>query len=354
MAEDKEHSIRQFRRGYRHSFKDFLLEEKFAARSVNDNNLTLGDVNKYVSSLKNSVEVWYELLNPEIGSFSEEVAIWLAKLNRLGINSYMPLILTFFKECRVDKERVVFLKAIERFGFTISLVKYHQYVFEFDETNFIDMAYKLSAAEIMPQKVIEEIHSSLDGSFQKNTLIKMMKNNLKGKEGFYGWGAIRYFLYEYELSLKEQSKVYSNKLNWDALTQDERDYKTVEHIYPQTSRARCWVDEFSECSAAEKRFLKNSLGNLVPLSKPKNSSLSNKCFHDKKSNKDNAIGFDYGCFSENEVARKEKWGADEILERGLKLVSFMERRWEINVGDKHDFLNLSFLKSSKKKKKTGK
>ncbi|MBK8196570.1 MAG: DUF1524 domain-containing protein [Lewinellaceae bacterium] len=44
--------------------------------------------------------------------------------------------------------------------------------------------------------------------------------------------------------------------------------------------------------------IQNSLGNLLPLSKPKNSSLQDKCFSDKKKNYENTIGYRYGSYSE--------------------------------------------------------
>lgn len=351
LAKDEERTIRKLRRGYKSSFKDFLLEEKFTAKSVKDGDLKLGEVNKYVTSLKSSVEVWYDLLNPESSEFSEEIKTWLKKLNRQGIHSFLSLILTFFRECKIDDDRVVFLKSIERFSFVLSLIRFHQYSFDMDEDYFVELAYELSAKEETPAGVIKIIDERLNGGLEKSGLIKIIKDNFKRKEGFYGWSGIRYFLYEYELSLKEQSKSYSDKLNWNLLIQDARDHTTVEHIYPQKARSKCWTEEFSSFTAKEKIVLRNSLGNLVPLSHPKNSSLSNKCFLDKKSNKENTIGFDYGCLSENEVAQNEKWGADEILSRGIKLLDFIESRWNISLGDKYDFLGLSFLKKSKRKTK---
>jgi hypothetical protein len=84
----------------------------------------------------------------------------------------------------------------------------------------------------------------------------------------------------------------------------------------------------------------------MPISQPKNSSFQNKCFIDKVSNKENTVGFRYGCYSENEITEFKEWTAIEILERGIKLLDFMEKRWNIkigNVSEKIDFLNLKFV-----------
>jgi hypothetical protein len=92
-----------------------------------------------------------------------------------------------------------------------------------------------------------------------------------------------------------------------------------------------------------------SLGNLLLLSAKINSSLQNDCFSDKKQTKrdDNGKvlrnGFADGSFSELEVSHNERWTAQEIKERGLKLLNFMENRWNIRLGDENNKLNLLHL-----------
>ncbi|QXE22564.1 hypothetical protein B6N60_01247 [Richelia sinica FACHB-800] len=122
--------------------------------------------------------------------------------------------------------------------------------------------------------------------------------------------------------------------------------RTIEHIYPQKAKDKYWIDTFRSYTPKEKTILKNSLGNLLPLSKAKNSSCSNKAFPDKKCNDINNVGYRYGSYSENEVALYEHWTAKEILERGIKLINFMENRWKISIGDydaKVEFLGLGFV-----------
>ncbi|MBK8196571.1 MAG: hypothetical protein IPK76_26500 [Lewinellaceae bacterium] len=49
----------------------------------------------------------------------------------------------------------------------------------------------------------------------------------------------------------------------------------------------------------------------------------------------------------NEVSILDAWKPEDILERGLKLLNFMENRWEINLGSKSEkikLLSLDFLK----------
>ena len=44
-------------------------------------------------------------------------------------------------------------------------------------------------------------------------------------------------------------------------------------------------------------------------------------------------GYADGSHSEIEVSHCEDWGPDEIRERGIRLIRFMERRWDIRFGD---------------------
>ena len=84
-----------------------------------------------------------------------------------------------------------------------------------------------------------------------------------------------------------------------------------------------WVNFQSartQYSVKERNVLKNCIGNLVPLSKPKNSTLQNKCFSVKKGDEANKVGYSYGCYSEIEVSQAEDWTPSEILTRGIKLL----------------------------------
>ncbi|WP_076925235.1 DUF262 domain-containing protein [Pseudoalteromonas sp. EB27] len=344
-------STKQLRRGYRHTFKDYLLEEKFTVKSIKtDGTLNLQDVNEYVTSLKTSVEDWYQILNPKSSQYSEPVKECLARLNRIGISQYLPLIMTVFRMTVDQKLRLDFLSAIERQAFVHSLIMYRMYI-EMDDGSIVEICNQLSAKEINILEAIKKISLATDDILNRKELLKIITDNFKGSRGFYSWDGVRYFLYEYEVSLREQSKTYSDKLSWDVLKSDERDYHTIEHIYPQNPRKKEWTSLYSMYTSKQKTLLKHSLGNLVPLSKPKNSSFSNKPFEEKKSNKNNTVGFIYGCFSENEIAKNERWTAKEILDRGVRLLQFMERRWNISIGNKVEFLGLGFVEDKLKKER---
>lgn len=103
---------------------------------------------------------------------------------------------------------------------------------------------------------------------------------------------------------------------------------------------------YSKYTGPQRSLLRHTLGNLVPLSKPKNSSFQNKPFLEKVGNETNTIGFRYGSLSENELTIHTEWTAVEILNRSIKLLKFLEKRWGIRFESREamvNFLKLEFV-----------
>jgi hypothetical protein len=105
-----------------------------------------------------------------------------------------------------------------------------------------------------------------------------------------------------------------------------------------------------ETIAKEQRWAYGaSLGNLLLLSLSINSALQNIGFADKKKVKLDAAGhttrngYSDGSHSEIEVSRLDLWGPTEIKERGLKLIKFMEQRWDLHIKDDQEREKLLFL-----------
>ena len=89
---------------------------------------------------------------------------------------------------------------------------------------------------------------------------------------------------------------------------------------------------------------------MVLLGQSKNSEFQNKCFDFKKkhTNKDgDEVGFFNGAYSEIEVSSYDNWTPAEIESRGKKMLSFLEKRWNIAFDgweiEKEDLLKLDFL-----------
>ena len=112
---------------------------------------------------------------------------------------------------------------------------------------------------------------------------------------------------------------------------------TIEHIYPQTPNDACWTEAFKDYDKKQQKALLHSLGNLVLLAREKNSELQNKCFAFKKKHKkiykdktEDYVGYFKGSYSEIEVATYNQWTGKEIIDRGKKMLEFMEERWGFN------------------------
>ena len=325
----------------------FLLDEHFTVKNVLNGGLKIKDIQEYVTNIQESIRKWFILFNPETSKYEDDIKKWLDKLNRIGYGAFGPLIMAILVKKKEETAKIVeALKVMERYIFLIFRIaqrrsntgdsEFYGFAKDYHEDNLnLDVMVTSINEWIQQYFDIEKFKEHMDDKF-----------TLYDKDGFYGWWAVKYFLYEYDLCLQEKSKTNKIKINWEEFMKTKKDYISVEHIYPQKSEVECWNKYFGKYSEEEKIFLCNSLGNLLPLSKQKNSSLQNDCFEDKKKKKNGSIGYFNGSYSENDVAQKETWSPKEILERGLKLLNFLEERWDVNIGeekDKIELLHLNFI-----------
>lgn len=327
-----------------HNYERYLLEDRFTIKNILepiDKPLTITSLNEYVDSLIPAVKGWYSISSPEIDesitSFDERR--YLSCLDRLDYTWNRPFLLAVRLKVQQTAKRVAIFKVAERIFFGISVCG-HRFGWQLD---LVGLGLELMADRVTADEVLNRMTETL-AYVSDNKYTELVKETFRS--GFYGWDQLSYFMYEYEEYLRSESRTKRQKLHWDTLTEPRDEYKTVEHIYPLTPANPCWDGPFKKITAHRKKKLQNSLGNLLPLSKPKNSSLGNKCFKDKKASRTGKVGYAYGCYSENEVALLENWGPKEILNRGIKLLDFMELRWGFNLGDnvmKKSILQLEFL-----------
>ena len=178
----------------------------------------------------------------------------------------------------------------------------------------------------------------------RNLLEKKFDNGNHG--GYYEWYGLRFFLYEYELSLL--SEAIQVKVDWNDLLKTPKDKISIEHIYPQTQTEE-WEKAFEHVDTKHRRRYVATLGNLLLLSASINSSLQNHSFDSKKKAHHNDAGqkirngYADGSHSEIEVSQETIWGPQQIHDRGIRLLSFMEKRWDFKFGDA-DKEKLLFLK----------
>lgn len=328
-----------------------LLEEVFVSKRVSSNTdtdgaLTLKGIYKYVSALQPAVERWYQIFNPESLPQDDQLRPWLDKLNRLQSTEHLPLQLAVLLCSDPLDDKVEILKKLEQLAFISRLVDQHDYYLYVTSGDFTIEAIGLYRETLSAKQVSKALAEHISRITNSKEFMSEVRKRFRSN-GFYNWRQIRYFLYEYNLHLQSRSKTERKKLDWHELAEQQSDYITVEHIFPQQARAPYWRERFSHMSVSQRKSAINSLGNLVPLSRSKNSSLSNKPFPEKVTgDREKLVGFRYGCYAENEVAAEREWTPHAILARGEKLLGFMERRWNLNFGSREEkisMLGLDFI-----------
>lgn len=340
---------------------NYLLNDYFVVQKIFDNSLSTEDCFNYIQSLSECIDFWGDIKNPLSSKYSDEIKEYIDKINFFSINrrryfrngymielSYLNVfLLACFRSCKNNSKILLnFLKMLEKYLFVLEFYDVEA-IEEIDVKllSFSETVIKLNKGELVIQGVIEKLnklYESLISSTELNrkTILYYSRN------GFYRTSWIRYYLYEYEFALMKKSRSNIAKLNrWEIY---EKGYNSIEHIYPENSHYRYWIDLFKEYDSKQKNALKNSLGNFVVISSEKNGKLGNKPFPEKKSNKQNTVGYKYGTYAEIEISEYEDWDSKAILNRGLKLIAFLNERWGIKIGsgkkeDKIRFLGLEFL-----------
>ncbi len=323
--------------------------------------LTPKEIENYVNSLKSAAVHWYNTYNPINNQvLTKDERLWIDRLNRIGIIYFRPLVtVTFLRDDITSKERIKLFKAIERFIFIT--FKLSRAFSNYRNNEFYKAARQLRNKELTIDDVIERLEERMDYCFytpenSDETFFdytyfqKFIEKKFKSGGGFYIWNGLRYFLYEYEMEKVRQRG--SQKIDWQLFVKSERDRVSIEHIYPQSPKNKCWKKSFKGQKKSNINYFQGTLGNLLLLSKSINSSLQNDCFDDKKkakfdeNNKKLRQGYSDGSHSEIEVAAYEQWTPNEILKRGYLLLEFMEKRWDLKFENdlaKAELLFLDFM-----------
>jgi hypothetical protein len=302
------------------------------------------EIADYVNSLNETAEYWYYSFYPdECSSISKEEQVWIGRLNRIGIGYFRPLVTVSLVPSvgATSDERIAFYKAVERFIFIDFRLAMYQSSYQSSE--FYRNTRKVYRKEMKLHEVTALLNKITDGDIPGALQVfgtKMDKRFISG-DGFYSWRDLKYFLYEYEYSLVSKYKI--EKLQWADLTKVVRDQVSVEHILPQTPTKYYWRNQFRQFigNDDEMKCLAASLGNLLPLSKSINSKLQNDSFEEKKER-----GYYNGSHSEIEVSKEADWDAQRIYKRGIKLLHFMEERWNFKFASQEqmdDLLHISFV-----------
>lgn len=314
-----------------HSIKEATIDAEI---ELGKEYLSYDIIDRYVSSIKQSIISYYGTLNPEKSEFSDAIKFWLVKLNRMVIDEikYMPVFLSLFNNSNgesSDRERVKILELMENYIFVKKYAKagnssrvkqeFYNYPCNFNRyKNIEDFHSKLKTIVINAH----EKNKNFDGKQFAEQITNLFKQNKEGKfgKGFYDWNGLNYLLYEYELHLQQEERGHAEKISWENINKD-----SIEHILPQTPKGQ-WLDVITQLKteAARNKAI-HAIGNLVLMPPSKNSALSNKPFNKKKEILSN------GSYSAIAISKNEIWDAERIKERGLEILQFMKGRWKLSI-----------------------
>ena len=324
-----------------------LMEQRIQLQPV--------EIKEYVHSLKESAVHWFNSHYPELATgltVLEKEA--LDRLNRIGMGYFRPLIMSIMKNEKDTAKRIQIFNSIERFVFLV--FQLGQSRRNYRDSEFYNAAREFDKGEIDLKNIEDKLKSASNflfndnGTFNEKTFYEYIekKFNKADGRGYYGWHGLRYFLYEYELSLLAGSR--QQKVQWNDLLKSPKDRISIEHIYPQTPKHTDWLNKFQAIPAVNQVYYQGTLGNLLLLSSSINSSLQNDSFGDKKVAKNNLAGekirngYADGSHSEIEVSNYPQWTPVTIKDRGLKLLSFLEKQWGIEFENETVKEKLLFLK----------
>ncbi len=307
--------------------------------------ITLKDIEDYVNSLSELIPYWYQLHHPN-PSVNPKIYNYLLRLNQLGFVNSKSLITVLLWDTISEEDKVECLKLIERYN--LLYYRLNNYSSTSGSTAFYNLARDLYHRKITisdVKKTLSTIEFLSDNHVVVSNGITNKFEKLFKSDGFYSWSPyIKLVLYIYDNQLS--STLSERHLNYDEyFKQDSKDHYSLEHIYPQNPKKNdtYWNTYFGLYSADQRKRLCGSLGNLLPLSSWANSSLSNASFPEKKQ-----MRYKNGSKSELEVARKRNWTPEDILERGMLLLNFMEKEWDFiipNDKERKKILGLEFMAS---------
>ena len=296
------------------------------------------EIKHYVDSLKESAVHWFNSHYPHLATgLSDAEKSAIDRLNKIWMGHYFrPMLMSVSKNERDAEKRIDLLDHIERFIFIV--FRLSQARSDYKNNEFYKASREFNWNELTLEAIKQKLEAAMtsyfheDGTFNSKYFYDYLYKLFNGdeKSGYYGWHGLPYFLYEYELHLLSQSR--QKKVAWENLLKTPKDKVSIEHIFPQKPTDG-WKKLFA--SVGEKAYpsYSGSIGNLLLLSASINSSLQNDEFGAKKEPKFNEAGkkirngYADGSHSEIEVAQNEQWTPERIKERGLRLLSFMEKRW---------------------------
>lgn len=305
--------------------------------------LTLNQLEQYVDNIRQSAELWafqnscLTTLSSRQRWITPEVTDWLLRLNRLGQRHFKALILGALSRMvapdttETSETLIRLLQRIERFIFIVyGMCDFH--ATERSKTEFGDYGSKIFQKD--PDYCFENVCADIDeylysydeddieeftGIYSSQKFIDKVHARFVADNGWYDWkDEIKYFLSEWMAYHADQNQT----------VMPETDYQncSVEHIMPQkTAAPGQWQSVHDELGRMLK-YVVHDLGNLTLLGLGANKAVQDINLKGK------AEAYRLSHDGRDILRRAGKgcnWGQAEIVARGIAMVEFMCRRWEV-------------------------
>lgn len=271
-------------------------------------------IEDYILKLSELAPIWYQIHN----SNSKIIKRILTLESRKDIKIFLAAILRQTEDPSIhtntfgNLEKILFRNRVPGIGIM-------------DERTMANWARDIYNAEDTIEGINQKQTNLLGTAVVVSNIIQSFKSLFtyeRGNKGFHRWGALKYFLFEYEEYLRNKAQETNDKVTIDDYLET-----TIEHIIPQQFREN-WqetVNNYTEGLEEEykeqaRKVLINSLGNLTILKNGKNSSLGNKSWLDKKER------FKTGSYNEIDISQQDSWSKDKIAKRGKEMLKFLESK----------------------------
>jgi len=249
-------------------------------------------------------QAFYDIKNAsfEASSNAEGINRYLKYLNQLDNEDWVPPSIRYLAKWgnRDTKKVLGFLKKLERLAFSI-------HVLRININGRIEKYGKVLYAIEKEEENLELFEESLSlSNEEKAELVEALKRDV------YNSQFCKYLLLRLDESLSDGSASYNHPV------------VSIEHVLPQTpTRDSEWMTLFPD--EETRKSLTNCLGNLVLLSRRKNSMAQNYSFEKKKSlyfcNEAGASPFSlttgvlsYNIWTPDKILERQKWLTDKCID----------------------------------------
>ncbi|MEX0775832.1 MAG: DUF262 domain-containing protein [Phycisphaeraceae bacterium] len=307
-----------------------LLTMRFNVTRARAGELTACEIERYVASLRESVRWWFAINNPlhPTAGLGPIVRTWVQRIHQVkGNKSYFrPLVMALLQRRDLsEEEQAAVLQAIERHEFLLGHLVGSRATA--NRPHFWRKAGEVFRNEENVSDTISDIRSKTQRFYNQPKVADNIKRWYakypREDGGWARWSGLRYFLQQYDASLDVDDAV-------------PRASVAIEHILPQRrQRGPSWSADFDSHSKARRDLLCSTIGNLVLKSTDRFEDVHDAGYPEREPHSfdEKRRRFRQGTASQREVAEYPQWRHRDILGRGVQLLGFMAKHWDILLSE---------------------